>query len=87
MGVLIDTNILIACEKGKMNLSDRILKREDENFFISVITASELLHGVHRAFDPGIRARRNAFVEGIPLNDNYLLPVTTIIPRSISVFD
>jgi tRNA(fMet)-specific endonuclease VapC len=30
-----------------------------------VITASELLHGVHRATDSGIRARRAAFVEAV----------------------
>jgi tRNA(fMet)-specific endonuclease VapC len=32
---------------------------------LSVITASELLHGVHRATDPIVRARRSAFVEAV----------------------
>ena len=31
----------------------------------SVVTASELLHGVHRAVQPDVRARRSAFVEGV----------------------
>jgi tRNA(fMet)-specific endonuclease VapC len=37
----------------------------DDDAFLSVITASELLHGVHRAAQPKQRARRSAFVEGI----------------------
>ena len=37
---------------------------EDEAF-LSVITASELLHGVHSATQPDMRARRSAFVEGV----------------------
>ena len=32
---------------------------------LSVITASELLHGVHRATDEATRRRRAAFVEGV----------------------
>ena len=30
-----------------------------------MITVSELLHGVHRATDPAVRARRSAFVESV----------------------
>lgn len=33
--------------------------------FLSVVTASELLHGVHRAATEAQRARRSAFVEGL----------------------
>lgn len=65
MGLLIDSDVLIEIEKGRINLRDFILKREEEEFFISAITASELLHGVWRANDPDIRARRSAFVESI----------------------
>jgi tRNA(fMet)-specific endonuclease VapC len=36
----------------------------DEEVGIAAITASELLHGVHRAV-PGHRARREAFVEAV----------------------
>ena len=32
---------------------------------MAAITASELLHGYHRASDSGIRARRGAFVEAL----------------------
>ncbi|HEX9094128.1 MAG TPA: PIN domain-containing protein, partial [Coriobacteriia bacterium] len=39
--------------------------RADDDCFLSVVTASELLHGVHRAALPDQRARRAAFVEGV----------------------
>ena len=65
MGILIDTSILIDFERGFTDITPHIKGREQEEFFLSVITASELLHGVFRAKDLGIRARRSAFVEGI----------------------
>jgi len=37
----------------------------DEESFLSVTTASELLHGVHRATTASVRARRSAFVERV----------------------
>ena len=37
----------------------------DDLVFLSVISASELLHGVHRAVDEQSRSRRMAFVEGV----------------------
>ncbi|HEX8273486.1 MAG TPA: type II toxin-antitoxin system VapC family toxin [Longimicrobiaceae bacterium] len=63
MGVLIDTSILIEYERGRVDLSRHLEGRDEEEFFLSVVTASELLHGVHRAREPGVRARRSAFVE------------------------
>lgn len=65
MGVLIDSSILIAHEKGQLDITSHLAGREDDEFYLSVITASELLHGVHRARDPGIGARRSAFVEAV----------------------
>ena len=52
MGILIDSNIFIKAEKGDIDLDKYINGRENEDFFISVITASELLHGVWRATAP-----------------------------------
>ena len=40
-------------------------RHRDEESFLSVVTASELLHSVHRAARPEQRARRSAFVEGV----------------------
>jgi predicted nucleic acid-binding protein len=65
MGVLIDTSVLIELERGHADVRARISGRGDEDLFISVITASELLHGVWRAKDEGVRARRLAVVEGL----------------------
>lgn len=62
MAVLIDTSILIDVERGRTGL-DAAVGNEDRA--ISVITASELLHGVHRATDERVRARRQAFVEHV----------------------
>lgn len=65
MAVLIDTSILIAYERGHLDVAARVRRRESEEAFLSVISASELLHGAHRASDPGIRTRRLAFVEAV----------------------
>jgi len=65
MGVLIDASILIDHERGRLDLGSNIRGREDEGVFLSAITVSELLHGVHRATGAGVRARRSAFVEAV----------------------
>ncbi len=65
MGVLIDASILIDAERGRLDLAARVADLPDEEAFLSVITASELLHGVHRAAQAEQRARRAAFVEGL----------------------
>lgn len=66
MGILIDASILIGWERGGIDLTSQISRRgEDEAVFLSAITVSELLHGVHRASDPVRRARRSIFVEGV----------------------
>ena len=65
MAVLIDASILIEAERGRLELEPHVARRHDEESFLSVITASELLHGVHRATQPDVRAKRSAFVEGI----------------------
>jgi predicted nucleic acid-binding protein len=61
MAVLIDTGLLVDSERGVANPRvDAAIGEEDRA--ISVITVSELLHGVHRA-EGAQRARRSAFVE------------------------
>lgn len=65
MGVLIDASVLIGFERSHATIEQRIAGREDEEFFLSVVTASELLHGVHRAKAGDVRARRLAFVEAV----------------------
>jgi len=65
MGILIDTSILINFGRANTDVSAYIQGREKEEAFLSVISASELLHGVHRAASSAIKARRLAFVEGV----------------------
>jgi tRNA(fMet)-specific endonuclease VapC len=61
VAVLIDTDLLVDLERGVANpeVENAI---GDEDRAISVITVSELLHGVHRA-SGAQRTRRRAFVE------------------------
>ena len=65
MGTLIDSSVLIAWVRNQLNLEDQLAVSADEDFGVSAITASELLHGVHRASTPAQRRRREAFVEGL----------------------
>ena len=65
MAVLIDVSILIEAERGRLDLEPHVKRHGEEEAFLSVVTASELLHGVYRATAPNIRARRSAFVEGL----------------------
>ncbi|NCC51982.1 MAG: type II toxin-antitoxin system VapC family toxin [Spartobacteria bacterium] len=65
MGILIDSSVLIHFERSGTDLSVYVRNHEEEGAFLSVISASELLHGVHRATNQRIRARRLAFVEGV----------------------
>lgn len=65
MGALIDSSILIAAERGSLNLDAVLAEQRDEHFALSAITASELLHGVDRADTEARRARRDAYVEAL----------------------
>lgn len=81
MGVLIDASVLIEHERGRLEVESWVRGREEEELFLSAITASELLHGVHRAGDAARRTRRSAFVEGI-LERFPLLPIEFVVTRA-----
>jgi tRNA(fMet)-specific endonuclease VapC len=76
-GVLIDTSVLIDVERGDSTLDEL---PTDVEHSISVITVSELLHGVHRAVSERIRTRRQVIVEGL-LDAFEPLPITTHTAR------
>ena len=80
MGRLIDTSILIESERGRLDLNRCISDHGNEEFFISVVTVSELLHGVHRAIDSNIKARREAIVESM-LQQFAILDIDQVIAR------
>ena len=65
MAVLIDSSVLIEAERGRLDIERHVAMRTDERFAISVVSASELLHGVHRAASPAIAARRSEYAEAI----------------------
>jgi tRNA(fMet)-specific endonuclease VapC len=73
VGTLLDTTVFIQFERelrlipaprALAEVSQRLVRElgADEEVGMAAITASELLHGVHRASQPN-RARREAFVE------------------------
>jgi tRNA(fMet)-specific endonuclease VapC len=66
MAALIDSSILIAAERGELSLDRLAARYAAQEVAISAVTASELLHGVHRASTATLRHHREAFVEGLP---------------------
>jgi tRNA(fMet)-specific endonuclease VapC len=63
MGTLIDTSTVIAFERNELQLDDRSLV--DDEVAMSVITVSELWHGVERADTPLRRAAREEFLRSL----------------------
>ena len=62
MGTLIDSSVLIAAERGRLDLQAALASRADDPVGIAAITASEVLQGTYRL--GGVRlARARAFVE------------------------
>lgn len=64
MAVMIDANVFIHFERRGAPI-DLSLWGPSEDVFISVVTVSELLMGVHRADSDARRTRRSQFVEAI----------------------
>jgi predicted nucleic acid-binding protein len=65
MALLIDSSVLLEAERGRLDVSRRIAARGSESMFVSVITASELLHAAQRATTTQARLKRTAFVEAV----------------------
>ena len=80
MGTLIDSSVLIAAERGKLNLEDQLEERGDEPVAIAAVTASELLQGVHRAGTTTQRSRREAYVERV-LAELAVIPFDLVTAR------
>lgn len=73
MGLILDSSLLIAEERGKFDMARFLGEFLDEQVAISAITASELLHGVERAQDPQRKARREAHVQQV-INSLVVVP-------------
>ena len=52
---MIDSSVFIASERGTFDLSTQLARRAGEEAALAAITASELLHGVHRATQGTVR--------------------------------
>jgi len=64
MGLMVDTNPFIRFEKSGQSI-DFSTWESSANVYISVVTVSELLIGVHRANTEERRQRRAAFVQAV----------------------
>jgi predicted nucleic acid-binding protein len=80
MGKLVDSSVIIAAERGHLDLWSRLEQFEEESLAVSAITCSELLHGVYRAATEAQRSRREAFVESL-LARIPVVPFDTIAAR------
>jgi tRNA(fMet)-specific endonuclease VapC len=65
MGLILDTSVLIAGERQRLDLPAFFTAHADETFLIATITAAELLHGVARATPPSRKRARAEFVEDL----------------------
>ena len=63
MGIILDTSVLIAAERGDIDLQETLAAVREEAVMITAITVSELLHGVERAKPAHIKERRRLLVE------------------------
>ena len=64
MGLVLDTSVLIAAERGRLNWAKLVLDLSDESPSMSSITLSELWHGCHRGSGPALQ-KRLKFVQEI----------------------
>lgn len=78
MGILIDSSSLIAAERGELDLDALLRKDPDEEVAISAVSASELLHGIHRLKGGMKQARAERFVER-------LLDTLPVVPFDLDV--
>jgi predicted nucleic acid-binding protein len=63
VGTLIDTSVIIAIQRGQLDPQHLRDTDDDEPIAMSAMTASELLHGVHRLTSAVARTRGERFVE------------------------
>jgi len=67
-GISAQAAVLIHFGRSGTDVSTYVEGNEEEDAFLSVVSASELLHGVHRATSAKRSAKRLAFVEGVLSN-------------------
>jgi len=80
VGLIVDTSVFIVLER-RGDQVDLSAWDPSDDVFISVVTVSELLMGVHRADNESRRNRRSAFVEAI-IDGISALDFTTDVART-----
>lgn len=80
MGVLLDTSVVIAFERDSEGMPGLLARIDEQPAAIASITASELLHGVHRADTAQRRAKRERYVEEI-FSTAVVLPLDLAVAR------
>jgi tRNA(fMet)-specific endonuclease VapC len=81
VGTLIDSSVLVAVERGRLDLSGLPASIRDDDVAIAAVTASELLHGIYRAHSEARRSRRESFVEAV-LRQLPVLPFDVVTART-----
>ena len=79
MAVILDTGVIIAGERGSLDLERWLATMPDEDFETSAITVAELWHGVERA-TAAYRAKRQLYIESA-LSVLQVIPFTEQIAR------
>ena len=65
MGVVVDSSIFIAAERGRFDWIGFHTQVGAEPLFLTVVTLAELLHGAERADSPERREKRRAFIADV----------------------
>ena len=65
MGTLIDTSVLIAAQRGQIDLDAIVEAEGDDDVAIASICAAELMHGPHRLPNAAARTRAERTVEAM----------------------
>lgn len=81
MATLVDSSVLIAAERGQLELERILDTHADTGLALAAVTASELLHGVHRLRTSARKARAEAFVEAL-LQAMPVVPFDVICARA-----
>jgi tRNA(fMet)-specific endonuclease VapC len=67
MAIILDTDVMIAGERGSLELERWLASQPGEQFEVAAITVAELWHGVERA-TAAHRVKRQLYIEGALAN-------------------
>ena len=73
MATLVDSSVVIAAERGALDIGAFVRRDPQEAFALSAVGAAELFHGLHRARNEAQRARRESFL-------NVVLGMMPVLP-------